>query len=67
MHVRWEAEHDRPLQFNVVFLDAKQRAIPLARELSDSHLTFASAELPGGPGCSVAVQATDGLRSTIDA
>ena len=65
VHLRWEAEHDRRLRFNVVFVDAKRRAIPVARELSDSHLTFATAELQCGPGCSVAVLATDGLRSAM--
>jgi hypothetical protein len=65
VHVRWNAEHERALWFNVVFVDAKRRAISVARELSDSHLTFATAELPGGPGCSIAVLATDGLRSSM--
>jgi hypothetical protein len=65
VHVRWEAEHARHLRFNVVFVDAKRRAIPVARELSDSHLLLATVDLPGGPGCSFAVLATDGLRSAM--
>lgn len=65
VHIRWEAEHDRRLKFNIVFVDAKQRTIPVARELSDNHLLLETADLPGDPGCSIAVLATDGLRSAM--
>lgn len=65
VHVRWEAEHDGPLKFNVVFVDAKQRTIPIARELSDNYLVLATADLQGGSGCSIVVLATDGLRSAM--
>jgi len=65
VRVHWEAEHDRRLQFNIVFVDAKQRTIPVARELSDNFLVLPTADLPGGPGCSIAVLATDGFRSAM--
>lgn len=65
VELRWEAAHERPLLFNVVLVDSGRRAIPVARELSASHLVLSTAELPGGPGCSLAVLATDGLRSAM--
>lgn len=63
VHLRWEAEHDRPLWFNVVFVDEKHRAIPVHQELTEQSLTLQTRELPGGDGCALAVIATDGLRS----
>jgi hypothetical protein len=65
VHVRWEAEHERVLCFNVVFVDAQRCAIQVAREVKCTDLTLATAEIPGGPECSLAVLATDGLRSAM--
>jgi hypothetical protein len=65
VRVRWKAKHDRELRFNVVFIDAARRATPVARELTESYLTFSAADLGGGAGCSIAVLATDGLRSAM--
>jgi hypothetical protein len=65
LHVSWDANHDRRLWFNVVVLDAERRAMPVVRELSDTKLVFPTDGLPGGRGCSIAVLATDGLRSTM--
>jgi hypothetical protein len=65
MSVRWHAEHDRQLNFNVVFIDGRGRAFPVARELPEGHFERDLADLPGGRGCSVAVLATDGLRSAM--
>ena len=64
VQARWDARHDRELRFSVVLLDAQERAVPVARELKDNHLDFSAADLPGGPGCTLAVLATDGLRSS---
>jgi hypothetical protein len=59
----WSAEHDRPLRYNVVFIDGRRRAIPVARELLEQAFVLDATDLPGGRGCSLAVLATDGLRS----
>lgn len=63
VRVRWEASHDRPLSFNVLFVDGRGRAIPVAAGVREPQLALATTELPGGPGCTLAVLATDGLRS----
>ena len=65
VRAHWQAEHDRPLWFSLVLVDSRRRAIPVARELSESHIALETADLPGGPGCSLAVLATDGLRSAM--
>jgi hypothetical protein len=64
VQVRWDARHDRDLRFSVVLLDAQNRSVSVARGLTESHLDFSVTDLPGGPGCTVAVLATDGLRSS---
>jgi hypothetical protein len=65
VHVRWRAEHDRPVVFNLVFVDGRHRRLPVARNLSAQEFRFDTAALPGGLGCSIAVLATDGLRSSL--
>ncbi len=65
LHLRWEATHELPLRFNVVFVDAGRRAIPIAREVAEYDLTIDTTKLQGGNGCSLAVLATDGLRSAM--
>jgi hypothetical protein len=63
VRVVWEAEHDRPLTFEVAFVDGRGRAFPVARRLEHTSLDVDTAPFPGGGGCRVGILATDGLRS----
>lgn len=65
VHLGWTVEHESPLWFNVVLVDGEGRAIPVARGLTEPRLVLPTADLPGGAGCSLAVLATDGLRSAM--
>jgi hypothetical protein len=61
--VKWEAQHDRPLTFNVAWFVGRGRAFPLGLGLEDTEAEFDIGHLPGGEECFVAVVATDNLRS----
>ncbi|MGH9889235.1 MAG: hypothetical protein ACREBE_27120 [bacterium] len=65
VHLRWEAQHDRKLWFDVVFTDGEHRSVSVARELTGHETVVDTAHLAGGLGCSVTVLATDGLRSAL--
>lgn len=65
LRARWEAEHDRPLWFSLVFIDGHRRALSVARDLRERQMVIETAHLPGGAGCVLAVLATDGLRSAV--
>jgi hypothetical protein len=60
----WNAEHDRPLLFNVALLLGRDRAFPLVLESRDKNVTSDLSSFPGHEECRVAVIATDGLRSS---
>jgi hypothetical protein len=61
--VQWEAEHPLPLSFNLAFVDPLRRIVPVARNLGDMTYALDTRRLPGGGACSVALLATDGVRS----
>lgn len=63
--VRWEAVHDRPLRYRLLLVDGARHAIPITDHLVQSEVSLSAGELCGGRGCSVAVVATDGLRSGV--
>lgn len=62
---RWEAVHDRPLRYRLLLVNRARHAIPITDHLEQSEVSLPAGELPGGWGCSVAVVATDGLRSGV--
>ncbi|SDY88897.1 hypothetical protein [Nitrosomonas sp. Nm58] len=64
IHANWEAEHSQPLWFNLIFIDSDRRAISIGHELSEKQLVIETNHLPGGPNCTLAILATDGVRST---
>jgi hypothetical protein len=63
IHLRWEAEHERALTFDVVFIDGHRRAFRVCRRLTENHTVLDTGDLPGGQGCALIVVATDGQRS----
>jgi hypothetical protein len=63
VRVVWEAEHVRPLTFEVAFVDGRGRALPVARRVEQTGLDIDTTQLPGGGECRVGILATDGLRS----
>jgi hypothetical protein len=65
VRLRWEAQHDRKLWFDVVFTDGEHRSMSVARELTVREAVVDPTHLPGGLGCSLTVLATDGLRSAL--
>lgn len=65
IHLAWAVEHENPLWFHVVLVDGAGMATPVAQGLTEPRLVLATAGLPGGPGCALAVLATDGLRSAM--
>jgi hypothetical protein len=63
-HVEWQAEHSKPLTYNLVFIDPLRRTVPIARGLNATSFTLDTSRLPGGGACRIALLATDGTRST---
>jgi hypothetical protein len=63
VRVVWEVEHDRPLTFEVAFVDGRGRALSVARQLEQTSLDIDTTHLSGGDGCRVGILATDGSRS----
>jgi hypothetical protein len=61
--VRWRAEHDRPLVYNVFIADRRSRTFAIATGVVETGLELDASTLPGEGECRVAVLATDGLRS----
>lgn len=61
--VRWHADHDRPLSFNVFIRGRRPGTFTVATGLTSTELVMDVGTLPVDGECSVAVLATDGLRS----
>jgi hypothetical protein len=61
--VEWAAQHEKPLTFNLFYIDPLRRVIPIAQELRDTHFQVDTTDLPGGGGAAVGLVATDGTRS----
>ncbi|MBG6237101.1 hypothetical protein IWX78_000044 [Mycetocola sp. CAN_C7] len=61
--IRWDADHDRALSFNVFISGRRPSTYTLASGLTATELRVDVETLPVDGECTVAVLATDGLRS----
>jgi hypothetical protein len=61
--VEWTADHEKPLTFNLMYVDPLRRVIPIAQGLTDTRYQLDTTDLPGGGAAAVGLIATDGTRS----
>jgi hypothetical protein len=61
--VEWAADHEKPLTFNLLYIDPLRRVVPIAQGLRDTRFQLDTTDLPGGGDAAVGLIATDGTRS----